>query len=111
VELLDVTGRRLVAEAAGDLWSKSADGVATCPGDLWSKSADGAALETVGSVALYRGSLDGACCSVEHDEAGGLIWPVPCSCWWLRYGLQNVSGEHANCTAGGVRVNRSWTSS
>jgi hypothetical protein len=27
VELLDVTGRRLVEEAAGDLWSKSADGV------------------------------------------------------------------------------------
>jgi hypothetical protein len=26
VELLDVTGRRLVVEAAGDLWSKSADG-------------------------------------------------------------------------------------
>jgi hypothetical protein len=26
VELLDVTGRWLVAEAAGDLWSKSADG-------------------------------------------------------------------------------------
>jgi hypothetical protein len=38
VELLDVTGRRLVADAAGDLWSKSADG---------------AALETVGSVALH----------------------------------------------------------
>jgi hypothetical protein len=28
VELLDVTGRLLVAEAACDLWSKSADGVA-----------------------------------------------------------------------------------
>jgi hypothetical protein len=26
VELLDVTGQRLVEEAAGDLWSKSADG-------------------------------------------------------------------------------------
>jgi hypothetical protein len=46
-------------------------------GDLWSKSADGAALETVRSVALHWGSLDGACCSVEPDEAGGLIWPVP----------------------------------
>jgi hypothetical protein len=28
VELLDVTGRRLVAEAVGDLWSKSACGAA-----------------------------------------------------------------------------------
>jgi hypothetical protein len=28
VELLDVTGRRLVAEAVGDFWSKSADGAA-----------------------------------------------------------------------------------
>jgi hypothetical protein len=28
VELLDVTDRRLVAEAAGDLWSKSADSTA-----------------------------------------------------------------------------------
>jgi hypothetical protein len=28
VELLDVTGQRLVAEAASDLWSKAADGVA-----------------------------------------------------------------------------------
>jgi hypothetical protein len=28
VELLDVTGLRLVAEAAGDLWSKSAVGAA-----------------------------------------------------------------------------------
>jgi hypothetical protein len=28
VELFDVTGRRLVAEAAGDLWSKLADGTA-----------------------------------------------------------------------------------
>jgi hypothetical protein len=28
VELLDVTGLRLVAEAAGDFWSKSADGTA-----------------------------------------------------------------------------------
>jgi hypothetical protein len=53
VELLDVTGRRLVAEAAGDLWSKSADGVAAWPGDSWSKSADGTASETVGSVAVY----------------------------------------------------------
>jgi hypothetical protein len=63
------------------------DGRATCsrsrltvlrwPGDLWSKSADGAALETVGSVALHWGSLDGVCCSVEPDKAGGLIWPVP----------------------------------
>jgi hypothetical protein len=38
VGLLDVTGRRLVAEAAGDLWPKSAGG---------------AALETAGSVALH----------------------------------------------------------
>jgi hypothetical protein len=38
VELLDVTGRQLVAEAVGDLSSKSADG---------------AAMETVGSVALH----------------------------------------------------------
>jgi hypothetical protein len=28
VELLDVTGRLLVAEAAGDLWSKSVGGAA-----------------------------------------------------------------------------------
>jgi hypothetical protein len=28
VELLEVSGRRLVAEAAGDLWSKSAGGAA-----------------------------------------------------------------------------------
>jgi hypothetical protein len=26
---------------------------------------------------LPRGFLDGACCSVEPDEAGGLIWLVP----------------------------------
>jgi hypothetical protein len=62
VELLDVSGRRLVAEAEGDLWSKSADG---------------AALETVGRVALYLGSLDWACRSVEPDEDRGLIWQVP----------------------------------
>jgi hypothetical protein len=49
----------------GDLWSKSADGVAAWSGHLWSKSAGGAAMETVGSVALHWGSLDGACCSVE----------------------------------------------
>jgi hypothetical protein len=49
VELLDVTGRRLVADAAGDLWSKSADGATMagllvlvvevgwrrCDGDCW----------------------------------------------------------------------------
>jgi hypothetical protein len=51
VELLDVTGRRLVAEAAG--------------GDLWSKSADGAAWETIGFVALHRGSLERAGYSEE----------------------------------------------
>jgi hypothetical protein len=28
VQLLDVTDRQLVVEAAGDLWSKSADGAA-----------------------------------------------------------------------------------
>jgi hypothetical protein len=64
VELLDVTGRRLVAEAAGDLWLKSADGIAMAGG-------------LVGSVALHWALLDGACCSVEPGEAGGLIWPVP----------------------------------
>jgi hypothetical protein len=61
---------------AGRLWSKSAGGVAMA-GRLWSKSAEGVALETIGSVVLHRGSLDRACCSVESDEAGELIWPVP----------------------------------
>jgi hypothetical protein len=46
---------------------------------LWSKSADGVAMarRLVVSVVLHLGSLDGACCSVEPDEAGELIWPVP----------------------------------
>jgi hypothetical protein len=64
----------------GDLWSKSADGVAVWPRDLWSKSADGAALETVGNVALRPASLDGACCSVKPDEAGGFTASLYRSC-------------------------------
>jgi hypothetical protein len=80
VELPDVTGRRLVAEAAGDLWSKSADGAAlaraTCgrsrptalrwPGALRSKSADGAALagRLVVEVGCWRSIGDcWECCS------------------------------------------------
>jgi hypothetical protein len=80
VEFLHVTGRRLVAKAAADLWSKSADGAAMAgrlvvevgwrcsdgratygrsrleglrwPGDLWSKSADGAAAWRLFGVLL-----------------------------------------------------------
>jgi hypothetical protein len=50
VELLDVTGRRLVAEAAGDLWSKSADGAAMAGRLLVEVGRRRYCLETVGSV-------------------------------------------------------------
>jgi hypothetical protein len=47
------------------------------PGDLWLKSADGiAARMTAGSVALHWGSIDGACCSVKLDEAGEWVDPA-----------------------------------
>jgi hypothetical protein len=99
VELLEVTGRRLVAEAADDLWLKSADGIA--------------AWMTAGSVALHWSSFDRACCSVESDEAGELIWLVPNKVFAPiagGYGSQNVPREHAKCTARDVPVSRSWTS-
>jgi hypothetical protein len=48
------------------------------PSDLWLKSADSiAAWKTAGSVDLHRGSLDGACCSVEPDETRELIRLIP----------------------------------
>jgi hypothetical protein len=89
------------------------DGRATCrsrltalrwPGDLGSKSADGVALETAGSVVLHWGSLDGACCSVEPDKAGGLIWPVPSKVvadlpcrWWLRLAERAPRTRELHC--------------
>jgi hypothetical protein len=70
-------------------------------------------------VALQWGSLGEACYSVKplwsrRVSSSGWI-PLKssptCSCWWLRYGLQNVPRKHANCTAGMCVANRSWTSS
>jgi hypothetical protein len=53
------------------------DGWLWWPGDLWLKSADGiAAYKTAGSVALHWGSLDGACCSVKPDEAWERVDPA-----------------------------------
>jgi hypothetical protein len=61
-ELLDVTGRRLVAIATRLVVEVG-----------WRRCC----LETAGSVALHWGSLGEACCSVKPDEAGELIWLVP----------------------------------
>jgi hypothetical protein len=86
---LDVTGRELVAEAAGDLWSKSADGAAM-------------AGRLVGTVALTEARSMGRAVQRKPESRSG--WLPTCSCCWLRCDLQNVSREHANFPAGDLRV-------
>jgi hypothetical protein len=76
------------------------------------KSAEGvAAWKTAGSVALRWSSLDETCCSVKPDEARGWVDRLiplksspTCSYRCLHCDLQNVSREHAKCTAGTVHA-------
>jgi hypothetical protein len=81
----------------GALWcywsAVGCDGRATCS---WSRL-----------TALLLGDCwECACSSLRLAWWGVLFSEAPlkssptCSCWWLRYGLQNVPREHANCTAG-----------